>query len=382
MVRTLSEAVFTGDWFCVREVRGGTRGSKYIYVYDPCSGGLVHIGRISVFRLVKTLMLGGRRTEYRYCAGIRDLLEKYGGRLTLYSFYYTRKGYGPYSYRLVFDLVSKRIVESRKLESRELRGLVFDIVGPEKRLLEIYDELAPRLAGRIKQVGAGLGVMPMVLGHALRLEDALKDPRLGYINAMVQPSPQSRIRALKQYISSLYELYIFMLVLKALGAKILPRSWTREEIMWVEHASSIPTVIAASSCGGEYTVWYQFSPEKWLDVVVKGMLTKKRQHVKPDILVVKGHYESRDELFENPPGKTIVIDVKLAITQQDYEELAGYKQLFDKLGWNTSYIIASPVKIPPINKSRLTRLGYHVIDNLKPGTNEEKYVRLVRELLV
>ena len=57
---------------------------------------------------------------------------------------------------------------------------------------------------------------------------------------------------------------------------------------------------------------------------------RRRQNVKPDIVIFEGDYRWREDLEKNPPRNVVVIDAKIEIKDSDVEQLRGYMEIFGR----------------------------------------------------
>ncbi len=376
------------------ERRGGTKGTNYFYILDPHRNKLFHVSRFFTSILEGTSR-ANRRKNYRNEASISMLKTVFGDNITLYMFWYSNSGYGPYISKYIVD-VEKGKIEEEKTEKFEVLRYSFEISDAERQWVEYYEKYVPPMISEIKQMISKIGIKIFFAGHATRLEDLLDDPRLGLINALAQPTWQARQKALEAYIRGAHELYVLFHVVDSLNPKPIPKFPEDEKpYWWIEYASSSSTGIVETANGKRYTIWYQFSPKHWWEIVREGwfkaMFEKNivqsssgRQYVRPDIVIMEGEFRYRSDLNNKSPEKIMLIDAKISFTDKDFKQLEGYRRYFGKMyGTKINYIVACLEDIRPRYKEMLEEIGYYVIEWVSPGSKGVQQLRnLARKLLL
>lgn len=386
----------------VYEYWGGSRGSNYFYIKD--GEQLVHISK-KFKGVLRGATRGGRRKKYVYKIPLAEL--------ELYEFSFSNSGYGPYCRRY---LISQNGNVIEKVEV-DLADLEFEVVGSENGLLRFYNSTVPKMIERVKQIEKSLGI-GLLFDGTERLEDIYRDPARAAKIALVFPTAQTRCKALEKYIQDAHELYVLMLVAEAIGGKTIYHVLNGQPIWWIAHAKDWPTAVVDNS--KRYTIWYQFSIIDWLKVVFPGIAKaflnpaelqrlamegkfeifekifgvkpkdvreayslianwgeKRRQHVKPDIVIFKGDYRERNEIKAD--SKVIVIDAKVEIKNGDLVQLKGYMKTFRQFK-DVKFIIACLGRAK--YKTTLERMGYIVIENVAPNeSGENKFKEVLLTIL-
>jgi len=413
-----------GDKLVLGEVHSGTRGSTYLYVLNPESRELVHVGSIELkyeCRLLSTSRRG-RRKDYEYEVPIDDLLKKYGLKrpsdirevisidkridvdnvdsvVVIYEFSYSNRGYGPYvsehavvKYRNGEVKVYENRVDFAKLLER---GIRYRIMLQVKQDVRKYQTYVPNMVNRVKSIENQLGFEIYFANHAARLEEIFIDPRAGLITAQTLPHWQSTQKALRSYIRGVHEVYVATLIAEALKAKTIYHVIEGKKPYWnMAEASDEPTAILETVCGKKITLWYQFSLKKWFNIVRNGMYEfftekaktssrKARQYIRPDIVVFEGEYREREELSARKPKKVILIDSKVDLTLADVQQLKNYAKNFGRaFGNRVVYIVACLENVQKSFKTLLQGVGYYVIENVAPGkSGEMEFEEVIRKLI-
>ena len=400
----------------IGENQGGSYGSSYMYVNE--NGILKHISRFFKGKLIH-VSRSGRKKTYEYRIPLGTLKDMFGDKVEIYEFSFTTSGF------LICRAYEVDCVMSSIREFQPQRIPGFEIMNAEKYWLDLYDRTVPKMIERIKDIQQALGIELFFAKKSVRLEDIYRNPTNGKKTALTFPQPQARSRALQGYIQAVHELYVLMLVAKALGGKTIHHVYNGKPAWWIAHAQDYPTAVVETN-NRKFTVWYQFSAKDWIDVVFTGLVREnlspgeleklamegkfdvlerifgqrpkdvreaysmianfkkltKRQYVKPDIVIFEGDYRWKDELKEIPPSNVLVIDSKIEISDTDIEQLKSYRELFNSKfsGGRIHYIIACLGKTN--HKDTLEKLGYYVIEDVFPDEKgEDEFVKVVKDLL-
>ena len=396
----------------VRETHKGSTGGDYTYIIRGTK--LVHISEF--FR-------SSERTdkEITYEIPIIDAEEILGREIELLEFSFSNSGsFFPEIYRI--DLRAK-MLDRVLLRDQEVLRYEFEILGDEYHAIKEYERKVPQLIERVQEIERNLNLSLHIWGT--RGREVHEDPELGKFNSLVFPNPRSRTRSLKEKIRFAHELYVLMLVVDS----VLKAS-AEERTLWITHEDS-PTLVV-DDLRPQITVWYQFSIKDWTEVVwgllglreqryfsrsvknkvikmitegnyegaekllgiklprtysesmkvLESMLPFKKIHVKPDIMVFKGEYHSRDDLLQNPPDKAVLIDAKVGMTENDLKQLKEYRAKFPETFENIEFIVAAIEKIPAHYKYKLEGEGYRVIENVFPGRSGEKEFQEVLQNII
>jgi len=387
----------------VRETHKGSTGGDYTYIIRGTK--LVHISEF--FR-------SSERTdkEITYEIPIIDAEEILGREIELLEFSFSNSGsFFPEIYRI--DLRAK-MLDRVLLRDQEVLRYEFEILGDEYHAIKEYERKVPQLIERVQEIERNLNLSLHIWGT--RGREVHEDPELGKFNSLVFPNPRSRTRSLKEKIRFAHELYVLMLVVDS----VLKAS-AEERTLWITH-EDWPTLVV-DDLRPQVTVWYQFSIENWTKVVwgrfwsvidevakmiadgdyekaekllgiklprtysesmkvLASMRPSKRIYVKPDIMVFKGEYHSRDDLLQNPPDKAVLIDAKVGMTENDLKQLKEYRAKFPETFENIEFIVAAIEKIPAHYKYKLEGEGYRVIENVFPGRSGEKEFQEVLQNII
>jgi hypothetical protein len=364
------------DRVVLSERHHGTRGSNYCYI--PVSGRLVHIGKLFKGKLLS----GGRRRYYKYEIPLRSLAKKLEERVIIYDFSFSNQGYGPYCTRYFIDCSSGDVQVQYGIEEV---GYGFELLGREVTWLELYNKYVPNLIRRVKDIQEKLDIELFFAEHSLRLEDIYNDPMDASVSALVLPSWQGRVKALKTYLRSVHELYVLMLVGEAIEGRTVYHAYSEKPSWWIASSSEYPTAVI-ETCDGRYTVWYQFSLKEWIEVVMRGLGrsmfgyegVRKRQYVRPDIVIFKGDVRHRGDLER--AESLLLIDAKIYLTQGDLEQLRAYAEGFKREYEKVHGIIACLEEA--IYRTTLEKLGYTIIENVTPShKGEAEFIEAVKETL-
>ena len=107
---------------------------------------------------------------------------------------------------------------------------------------------------------------------------------------------------------------------------------------------------------------------------------RRRQNVKPDIVIFEGDYRWREDLEKNPPRNVVVIDAKIEIRDSDVEQLRGYKEIFGRKFKKVHYVVACLERAR--YKQVLEKFGYTVIENVSPDdVGEKNFIDTIKNFL-
>ncbi|MCD6458127.1 MAG: hypothetical protein J7K82_04680 [Thermoproteales archaeon] len=383
-----------GNKLVIWERQGGTRGTNYFYMLDPHRKRLIHVSRLFTSVLESTSR-AGRRRDYRHEASLSVLEKELGSEIVLFMFWYTNKGYGPSTTRYLINC-SRKTVEGEMVDTASVSIYEFEVLGPEREWIELYEKYVHDIMNIVKSIVNKLGIEVLFAGRAKRLEDLYTNSKLGLINALVQSSWQSRQKALEAYVRSAHELYVMFLAANSLNAKTIYHiSSSGKLYWWIEYASAVSTAVVETITGRKYTFWFQFSLQRWWDVVREGLmyamlgkpikqLPPSRQYVRPDIVIMEGEYRYRSDLKRAIPALVVLIDAKISFDEADFKQLEGYAKNFGKLfGKKVIYIVACLDRIPPSYKKMLEGIGYYIVEEVAPGKKgETEFQDLIKRTLL
>ena len=403
----------------ISEEIGGSRGTKYYYI--EVSGLLEHIAEyFGQFKRYIGSSRAGKRKEFEYRIPL-NVLKKLGDIVKIYEFSFSNKGYGPYIRIFKIDCEKGEITE----KDGSLSNINFKIDRSVESMIEVYKRYIPDMIKRVKDIQSKLK-FELFFSGAVRLEDIYNDPENAWKTAIIYSENKARVRALESYIQSSQELYILMLVAEALNGKTVSKYGTPTWL--IEKGQDYPTAIVEVN-GRKFTIWYQFSIRRWIDVVFAGLMrlfgasevVKKlqewamngefekferlfgvrpkdakeayklirevgklrgRQYVMPDIVVFEGEYEKREEIKENPPKRALIIDAKIEVGDSDIHQVLEYKRIFDQTlnGCQNNYVVACLEKISSGHKKILEGNGIIVVEDVAPyKEGEERFKKAIKE---
>jgi len=389
----------------ISEEIGGSRGTKYYYV--EVNGLLEHITEyFEKFRRYMGSSRAGKRKEFEYRIPL-NVLKKLGDIVKIYEFSFSNKGYGPYIRIFKIDCEKGEITE----KDGSLSNINFKIDRSVESMIEVYKRYIPDMIKRVKDIQSKLK-FELFFSGAVRLEDIYDDPENAWKTAII-------------YSENSQELYILMLVAEALNGKTVSKYGTPT---WsIEKGQDYPTAIVEVN-GRKFTIWYQFSIRRWIDVVFAGLMRlfgtsevvkelqewaangefekferlfgvrpkdakeayklirevgklRGRQYVMPDIVVFEGEYEKREDIKENPPKRALIIEAKIEVGDSDIHQVLEYKRIFDQtLNCQNNYVVACLEKISSGHKKTLEKNGIIVVENVAPyKEGEEKLKEIIRK---
>lgn len=396
----------------VLEEVGGSRGTDYYYV--EIGGELRPL--LQLFqskRIYYGESRGGRRKGYLYEIPCKELTQL-GGTVTLWEISFSNKGYMSIR-RHIIDAVNCAVLRTEYAEDLSNIGARCDTdkvfgsapssvslsVGSSTCcLLEVYMKYVPSLIGKVHDVMKKYGVSLVFGGEAVRLEEIYDRPGDAWRAAVVFTTEAARVKALESYLQMAYELYVLALVVEALGGKSRNRIWD------IQKGQDWPTTVIDVG-SKSFTVWFQFSIKRWIDVVLPGLIegltgrkmgTRSRQYVMPDVVIFEGDYKDRKDL--GTPRKIVVIEAKIKFDGSDAKQVLEYTKIFGETfkGSNIKYILAlidggaicpsDPMIVDKSAKKALEKgvsegkVDLIVVDNVAPGkSGEEKLVEEIRKFL-
>jgi len=336
------------------EVERGTRGGPYIYVVE--GDELVHISEYTK----------GSRSEYEVIYEIPK--NKLAGKI-LYCFDFSRGGGAFLTKCRIEDfedgypksgdigLLSERI--------NELRGLKFRVKDPElKSLLTQFAQLFAPTLQEIKEYENTQNFEISFMGHESRLEDVFKNPDLYYFTFMCLPEDKSRIKSMKVTRRWLYQIWVLKLLCEALKvSKFKAHEYEGKPYWWIEQGSDVSTCVAETPLG-EVTFWLEFQPSKGAHMI--GMFAGKRIPIRPDIVVVRGHFERTKDFIDSKNPIDLIIECKEDPFDKWENEVNSQILPYQETFKPKNFLIASLESVPETTKRDLESRGIKIIDNLKP----------------
>jgi len=356
------------------KVGRGTRGGFYVYVVE--GNELVHINEYAT-----------RKSLGKYDEVIYDIPKnKLAGKI-LYCFDFSRTGGAflikcriedfedgyPKSYEYL-ELLSKRI--------NELRGLKFRVKDPVlKLLLTQFAQLFVPILQDIKEYEDAQNFEISFMGHESRLEDAFKNPDVYYFTFMCLPKDRSRINSIKVTRRWLYQIWVLKLLCEALKvSKFKAHEYEEKPYWWIEQGSDHSTCVAETPLG-DVTFWLEFQPHKMAHVI--GIFAGRRIPIRPDIVVVKGHFERTEDFIDSKKPIDLIIECKEDPFDKWENEINSQILPYQETFKPKNFIIVSLESIPEATKRYLENRGIKTIDNLKPNSKSiETLYNTIREEFV
>lgn len=368
----------------LREEWRGSRGGQYYYVKE----GYI-LRRISEYAISSREIdrsSRGSTIEYDVPA------EKLYGKI-IYIFSFTNRGRlyvrkcgveaflnpkypGIPNYDLTQDVSPDEFFElSFEVKDEELVSILEDF---KKYYITMINDLNDYL----KRVGFVI----IFMRHAERTLHLLRNPYAGIFECMVLQSDNARLKCLEKPLAWVYQLWVMKLICDALGIQEFVRRSYEEDVIgkplwWIEQGKPYPAFIARS--GLEYfTFWFEFQPHEMAHLI--GMFSGERVYVRPDIVVVRGMYDSAEGLIKS--GKRIDLIVECKNTNFTYWERDIYSQIPAYINtYNPkAFILASLKSIPNNTKHLLISKGIITVDELRPNNNTgiEEFKKFVKKALL
>lgn len=342
------------------EVGRGTRGGPYAYVVE--GNELVHVSEYAIRKL---------SSKYEDEVIYEVPMSKVTGKV-LYCFDFSRSG-GEFLYKCkiedfedghpkryeYFELLGKRI--------HEIHNLKFRVKDPVlASLLTQFEQLFIPLIREIKEYEKIQNFKISFMGHQVRLENAFRNPEVYYFTFMSLPKDRSRIKSLKVTRRWLYQLWVLKLLCEVLKvSKFKGHEYEGKPYWWVEQGSDLSTGIAETPFG-DITFWLEFQPDKGAHMV--GMFVGKRVPIRPDIVVVKGHFERTKDFVDSKKPINLIIECKEDPFDKWMNEINSQILSYQETFKPNNFIIVSLEPVPDATKRYLESQGIKVVDNLKPDS--------------
>jgi len=377
----------------VIEIHGGTSGTEYMYVLR--SGKLYHVSQLPGTKLATR---EGKRNR-RLVAWIVPADVIAGSEGVWISF--SREGRYCYEYyfrlpnRLegveelsLGEMIRRKFVDEgfkEPLKTLSMKGVVFELFGPEAYQLRIYEAEVPRLVEEFWRDIKSVGINNVYAsGHAERTIEMLYDPQYAKLLSLALPSPQGRVRSLHEKITRAVELYILAKVLRALYS--LGFRPTSSEL-WIEYATNRPAIVMRSSEGVYIHVFYQtpIVPHV-ISAFVEGL--PKPFHVIPDIALVISDKEDEVGWLRDKAEKiALIVEVKFDLGYQTVYErpetaVNQIRTYRDLLGGYPEAVVVIYKKNPGA-VYKLKAGGVECIDGVNPDNGErvEELVEFVKSVI-
>lgn len=252
----------------------------------------------------------------------------------------------------------------------EIQHLKFEIKNPYlKSLISKFNDTFVPMIKELKEYGKEKGFEYRFMGHQARLEDAFRDHRLCYYTSMSLPTDKQRIMSLRNVMRGIYELWVLKHICQCLQVSRFTYHtyMVDKKPYWqIEHGSEYSTFIGETPFG-EISAWWEFQENKYIHMI--GMMLGRHVAVKPDIVVVSGHYERTSDFVKSGRSMDLLVECKeesFETWEKDIRsQIIPYKKKFKP----RYFIVASlePV-LAPIKSRLLFKYQIRVIDNLKPNS--------------
>jgi hypothetical protein len=326
-----------------REVGESSRGIKVEYV--------VPVERVQDKIIYKFSFSGHRYFHPRKCTVEAFLNSKYPGIPN-------------------FDL-------TQQVDINELMNLMFEVEDP--MLLKILKEIRKPyvlMVNEIKKYSELMGFDIAFAGHAGLTRTFLDNVYKGLIRCMGLQDDEARLRSLKKPLAWIYQLWIMMLICKSLGiSNFLKEEYSTKPVWWIEQGKTNPAFIARASID-YYTFFFEPQPHKMAHLA--GMFTMKKAHVRPDIIVAKGHYESI-----NNAKVDLLIECKSLPIEMWEGDIISQMNSYIALYKPQTAMLVSLYKVEYSLKNKLIQRGIICIDEVTPGSvNVETFKRYIQRTLV
>ncbi|MEM2472738.1 MAG: hypothetical protein QXI64_09620 [Sulfolobales archaeon] len=359
----------------IQEEWRGSRGGRYYYVREG-----VILKRIDKYAISKNEVYKSRRgPTYEYLVPVQSIRGK-----EIYEFRFTNNGY------LLFHKCSVEAFLRSKypgipdhtllqtVRSEELMNLEFEIEDPKLlKFVRNIKEFYTSIVNEIKSYSSVMDFKIFFPGHAETTSTFLGSVDEGIIRCMVLQSDQARMRCLGKLVSWIYQLWVIVLISKALMVEgFLKHEHRTKPTWWIEQGKPSPAFVARSRNNNYYTFF--FEPQIHEMVHLAGAFTKTRIHVRPDIIVARGNYSSLNDIAE----ADLLVECKVApqemrekkILQQMKDYVENYKP--------KTNVLVSPYNIDPLLKRDLEHIGVIVVEGVRPGSpGLEEFKRIVQRAL-
>ncbi|MFQ6119495.1 MAG: hypothetical protein ACE5KE_06380 [Methanosarcinales archaeon] len=340
----------------IKEIMKGTRGGNYYYVIEDSE--LVHISEYAIGK-----SCGKRENEIIYEVSKDRLLGK-----IIYKFSFSRSGN--------FFLKKCRIEDFKNGHPEKCEQVDIDILGNlnltfrtknknlnllQKQFLELFIPMIDDLKAYEKSLSFNINFM----GKARRVSSAYKDPKLYYFEFMSIPNDKGRINSLKVVRRWLYQLWILKLICESLKvSKFKEPYYEGKSYWWIEQGSDHAACIG-ETLFGDVSFWFEFQPTKGAHLM--GLMTEKRVPIRPDIVIVKGHFEKTDKLIEEKPIN-LIIECKVDPFERWKNEVEPQVLQYKKIFKPNKLIVVSLESVPDNIKGDLEREEIKTIDKLTPDS--------------
>jgi hypothetical protein len=361
----------------IREDWSGQRGGRYYYVKE---GNILR--RIEKYAISKKeIYESSRGIGVEYAVPVDRLRDK-----IIYEFSFSNKGYFYPKKCTVEAFLNPQYPDSpwipnfaltQSIDVNELEGLMFEAEDP--MLLKILRDIRENytlMINEIKKYSELMGFDIAFGGHAELTRTFFDNIYEGLIRCMILQNDKARLKALEKPLAWIYQLWITMLACKSLGINnFLKEEYLSKPVWWIEQGKTRPAFIARA--GINYYTFF-FEPQFHEGAHLVGMFTVRRVHVRPDIIVAKGHYESI-----NSAKVDLLIECKTLPTEMWEEDIMSQIDDYIALYKPQTIMLVSLYKVEYSLKNKLIQRGIICIDEVTPGSvNVETFKRYIQRILV
>jgi hypothetical protein len=362
----------------IREDWRGSRGGTYYYVRE----GTI-LRRIDKYAISKKKVYESRRgPTYEYLVPVQRIREK-----EIYEFGFSNSGYPFFRKGGVEAFLNSLGSEypwipdyklMRYVRSEELMNLEFEIEDPALlKLVRDIKKFYPTIVDEIKSYSRAMSFKIFFSGHAEATSTFLDDVNEGMMRCMVLQNDQARMKCLEKPISWIYQLWIMVLISKALMIEeFLKREYETETTWWIEQGKPYPAFIARSRENIYYTFF--FEPQIHEMAHLTGAFIGTRIHVRPDIIITKGKYSSLKDIAE----VDLLVECKTAPQEMWEKEILSQMKDYVEIYRAKTKALVSFYNVDPLLRRSLERIEVIPIDEVRPGgLGLEKFKIFVQKTL-
>jgi hypothetical protein len=371
----------------IRERWKGQFGGTYYYVRE---GNILR--RIKDYAISRTTLNKGKHKIAVYEVPIERIWGK-----TIYEFAFSRVGYFYIRKGDVFafldsttGLPDRDLMEKSELD--ELANVKIEIRDPMLlKMIEDLKEYYIPMIEEIKQYSESMKFSIIFLGHAQATDTFIEDMNEGLFRCMVLQNDDARLRALEHVMAWIYQLWVTILICKALnidkfysplnpkrGVWVIMERELRAK-WWIEQGKSYPSFSARS--GSTYYTFF-FEPQKHDMAHLTGTSAGRRVHTRPDIIIT---LDILDELLS--PVR-LLIECKTKPSKMWEEEVVSQMKEYIKIYEPETALLVSFHKVHASLKKNLESIGaipftkVKVIDEVRPKSPAvETLKNIAREVL-
>jgi hypothetical protein len=360
----------------IREYWRGQRGGKYYYVKED--NILRRIEKYANFK--REVYESSRGVEVEYVIPVERLKGKiiyrfsfsnsghfYPRKCSVEAFLNPRNSSIPWSPN--FEL-------TQPVDINELKNLMFEV--EDSMLQKVLRDIRESYVLMINHVGKYSELMGFNIAFTVNARltyTFLDNIYKGLVRCMVLQNDKARFKALEKPLTWIYQLWIMILICESLGINnFIKEEYLPEPVWRIEQGSTSPAFIARAGIN-YYTFFFEPQPHKVAHLA--GMFTVRRVHVRPDIIVAKGHYESI-----NVAKVDLLIECKSLPTEMWEEDIILQMNSYIALYKPQTTMLVSLYKVDYSLENKLVQRNIICIDNVKPGSaNVDTFKRYIQRVL-